>query len=99
MLPRNHEGHSVLTPTKSRHYLDVTGNQVTVQFRLTLDNVQWGVVETAFTLDNGLCLLRERSGKDVIRVLDDALLVVDDWMGVDREYRTRVVLEINPDYH
>ena len=54
------------------------------QYELTLNNEQWEVVETAFTLDNHeICLLQERSGREVIRVIDQVLLVMNDWTGVD----------------
>ena len=99
MLPRDNNGRSVLTPTKSRHFLDASGNQTTVQFELTLNDEQWKVVELAFTMDNEVCLLQERSGNEIVRVLNQVMQVMNEWTGADRDYRTRVVLKTDPDYN
>ena len=76
---------------------DTSGNQMTAYFELTLSSEQWEVIEKAFTMDNEVCLLQERSGNDIIRVLNQVMLVINEWTGADRDYRTRVVLKTDPD--
>ena len=45
MLPRDHNGRLLLTPTESRHFLDANGNQTTVQFELTHSTMSNGDIE------------------------------------------------------
>ena len=54
----------------------------------------------AFTLEsNELCLLKEKSGRDVMRVLNDAILVINEWTDADRGHKIRELSEDDNNYN